>query len=121
MNVKFLLDENIPFAMIEFLQNKGYETKHLKKIEKGGIKNGEVYEIAEKDNSWIITRDADFKNYRKFLDYDIKGIIFFAVNDTRTPHILELMNKFLKMYSEKLLSKNLIIIEDNEIKIYTPE
>ncbi len=43
------------------------------------------------------------------------------MNDTRTPNILKLMNRFLEMYSEKLSSKNLITIEDEEVKIYTSE
>ncbi len=43
MNIKFLLDENMPFALVEFLKNKGYEAEHLKKLGKGGIRNGEVY------------------------------------------------------------------------------
>jgi len=121
MKVKFLLDENMPFALTEFLRKKGYEAKHLKKIEKGGIKNGEVYKVAEEDDSWIVTRDSDFKNYRKFTEHNIRGIIHFAVNDTRTPNILELMNRFLEKHSEKLSSKNLIIIEDEEVKIYAAE
>ncbi|MCP4113433.1 MAG: hypothetical protein GY749_49215 [Desulfobacteraceae bacterium] len=46
MSVRFLLDENMPFAMPEFLRNRGYEAEHLKKLEKVGIKNGEVYKFA---------------------------------------------------------------------------
>ena len=72
MNVKFLLDENMPFALTEFFKKKGYDAKHLKKIEKGGIKNGEVYKVAEEHDAWIVTRDSDFKNYRKFSEYNIR-------------------------------------------------
>ncbi len=118
MNVKFLLGENMPFALTEFLIKKGYEAKHLKKIEKVGIKNGEVYKVAEENDSWIVTRDSDFKNYRKFTEYKIRGIILFTLSDTRTPNILELTNRFLDIFSDKLSSKNLIIIEDRKVKIY---
>ena len=55
MSISFLLDENIPFALIEFLERKGYHVIHLKKIGKSGIKNGEVYEIAEENKMWIVT------------------------------------------------------------------
>ena len=37
MSIKFLLDENIPYALMEFLNNKGYSAEHLKKIDKVGI------------------------------------------------------------------------------------
>jgi predicted nuclease of predicted toxin-antitoxin system len=118
MKIKFLLDENMPFALLEFLTNRGYDTIHLKKIEKVGIKNGEVYKVAEKDNSWIITRDSDFKNLHKFIEHNIRGILVFTVTDTRTQNILNLMKQFLEFHSEKLTSKHLIIIEDKEVKIY---
>jgi predicted nuclease of predicted toxin-antitoxin system len=45
MNTRFLLDENMPFALLELLRNRGYEADHLKKLEKVGIKNGEVYKL----------------------------------------------------------------------------
>ena len=59
MTVKFLLDENTPYALIDLLESRGFTVMHLKKIGKGGIKNGEVYEFAERNKMWIITRDAD--------------------------------------------------------------
>ena len=67
MNIKFLLDENIPYVLIKLLEKKGFSVAHLKKIGRGGIKNGEVYKLAEESKSWIITRDADFQNYYKFI------------------------------------------------------
>jgi predicted nuclease of predicted toxin-antitoxin system len=111
----------MPFALLELLITSGYETYHLKKMEKGGIKNGEVYKVAEESSAWIITRDSDFKNYQKFMEHNIKGIIVFSVNDTRTQNILNLMKRLLEVHSEKLLSKNLIIIEDSEVKIYNSD
>ena len=32
MKVKFLLDENMHVALLEFLRNQGYETEHLKTL-----------------------------------------------------------------------------------------
>ena len=121
MKVKFLLDENLPFALIEFLRNKGYETEHLKTLGKGGIKNGEVYQVAEENSAWIITRDSDFKNYHKFVTYPIKGIIVLTLSDTRTKNILGVIGQLLDTQSDKLLSKHLIIIEEGRIKIYDSE
>jgi predicted nuclease of predicted toxin-antitoxin system len=37
MNIKFLLDENIPYALINLLEKKGFSVVHLKKIGRGGI------------------------------------------------------------------------------------
>jgi len=118
MNVKFLLDENMPFALLDFLRNKNHEANHLKKLDKVGIKNGEVYKLAEHTESWILTRDSDFKSYHKFKMHYIKGIIIFSLSDTTTRNIINVINKFLNRHTDKLASKHLIIINDNEIKIY---
>ncbi len=118
MNMAFLLDENMPFALGEFLKDRGYNSYHLKKMGKGGIKNGEVYNVAEKKNAWILTRDSDFKSYHKFITHNVRGIIVFTLSNTRTENILKVMNHLLENHYEKFSSKHLIIIEDSKIKIY---
>ncbi|KHD06143.1 hypothetical protein PN36_00920 [Candidatus Thiomargarita nelsonii] len=118
MNIKFILDENMPFALVEFLRNKGYEAEHLKKLGKGGIKNGEVYKVAEEKDAWILTRDSDFKSYHKFVTHPIKGIIVLTLSDTRTQNLLNVVGQFLETQNDKLSSKRLIFIEEGEIKIY---
>lgn len=116
--IEFLLDENLPYAPIDFLEQKGYGVNHLKKMGKSGIRNGEVYKIAEQSKLWIITRDVDFESYHKFKTYNVGGIILFKLSITRTPYLLLTMKKFLENHEDKLSSKHLIIIEDTGIKIY---
>ena len=118
MNILFLLDENMPFTLMEFLSKKGYEVNHLKKMGKGGVKNGEVYTLAEEESARILTRDADFKSYYKFLKYNVEGIIVFTMEDTKTKNILRVVDRFLQDHGEQLTSKRLIIIEDTGMKIY---
>lgn len=114
-NVFILLDENIPFDLIHFLKKRNYIVEHIKKIGKAGIKNGEVYQYAEIDKKWIVTRDADFENYFKFQKYNIGGIILFKTSLTNKSYLLKVLNNFLEKYSEKLKYKCLITIEDKKI------
>jgi len=118
MSIKFLLDENIPYALIDLLQKRGFDVQHLKKMGKQGIKNGEVYEIAENEKSWIVTRDADFQNLRKFYHYNVAGIILFKLTRSKTELLLNRMIRLLQKQKDKLEGKNLIIVEDHEVKIY---
>lgn len=118
MRIRFLLDENIPFDMIEFLRKRDFDVIHLKKIGKCGINNEELCRIAEEDDLWILTRDSDFKSYQKFVTHNIKGVIVFALTDTMTNNILNMMSRFIETHHAKLLSKNLIIIEDHKVIIY---
>jgi predicted nuclease of predicted toxin-antitoxin system len=118
MTTKFLLDENIPYALIDFLEKRGFSVEHLKKLQMGGIKNGDVYKIAEKGKMWIITRDAGFQNYYRFGSHDIAGIILIKLTATKTNYLLKAMERFLAKYQDKLLEKHLIIVEDEIIRIY---
>lgn len=118
MSPKFLLDENIPYALINFLKKRGFLVEHLKKIGKGGIKNGDVYRLAEEKKMWIITRDADFQNYYKFLSHNICGIILLKLTMTNTSYLLKIIETFLNKYQDKLFEKHLIILEDNIVRIY---
>ncbi|HCC69226.1 MAG TPA: hypothetical protein DEP99_05005 [Nitrospiraceae bacterium] len=118
MSTKFLLDENIPYALINLIEGKGFSVNHLKKTGKGGIKNGEVYKLAEESNSWIITRDADFQNYYKFISHDIAGIILIKLTMTNTRYLLQKMEAFFDKYKDKLSGKHLIIVEDETMRIY---
>ncbi len=118
MSIGFLLDENIPFALINFLEKRGYSVEHLKKTGRGGIRNGEVYKLAEESKMWIITRDADFQSYYKFVSHDIGGIILIKLTITKTGHLLKTMARFLDKYNDKLSEKHLIIVEDMVIRIY---
>lgn len=95
MSIKFLLDENIPYALIDLLESRGFTVMHLKKIGKGGIRNGEVSEVAEKNKMWIITRDADFQNIQKFNNYDVSGIILIKLTLTKTEYLLKSIKRFL--------------------------
>ncbi len=36
MSIKFLPDENIPYALIDLLESRGFTVMHLKRIGKGG-------------------------------------------------------------------------------------
>ena len=115
--MKILLDENMPFAFIDFLNEKGHTVEHLKKIGKGGIKNSNVYKYAETEKMWIFTKDSDFKNVLKFETYNIQGVLLFKVSNTFTENLLKLMNLLLKNYSDKFEEKHLIIVEDDGVNV----
>lgn len=67
---------------------------------------------------WIITRDADFQSYYRFISHDIRGIILVKLTITKTSNLLKTMETVLERYKDKLSKKHLIIVEDEIIRIY---
>lgn len=116
-DIFILLDENIPFAFIDFFEKRNCSVEHIKKIGKSGIKNGEVYKYAEKGKRWIVTRDADFQNYFKYHKYEIGGVILFKTSISKTSDLLKILAKFWQKHHENLHTKLLITIEDDTVTV----
>jgi len=115
--LKILLDENISYEIIPFLEKFGYYVEHIKKIGKTGIKNGEVYQLAISKEMWIITRDTDFLNIIKFSTYDVKGIVVLKLLDTTTNNIKKHLKELIEFNSQYFTEKRLIQITDERIQI----
>jgi predicted nuclease of predicted toxin-antitoxin system len=112
----FLLDENLPFSLIDSLERKGHKAYHIKKLGKTGIVNGEVYSLAIELNAWLITRDKDFRNLKKFYRYDVLGIIVLVTaGKLRVHELVNIISEFLEKHSERLSNKKLIEIEDGMV------
>jgi predicted nuclease of predicted toxin-antitoxin system len=45
---KILTDENIPSAIIEFLQERGFDVQDVRRMGKSGSSDEEIMEIAQK-------------------------------------------------------------------------
>jgi predicted nuclease of predicted toxin-antitoxin system len=121
-NVAFLLDENIPYSLIAFLEKRGFKADHVRKLGKAGIRNGEVYQLACELRAWIVTRDKDFRSYTKFISYDVPGVIVIESESELTrQQVVNVFDRFLAAFENRLSSKCLIVIEDEEIKILAEE
>ncbi|MDY6862033.1 MAG: hypothetical protein SV062_03485 [Thermodesulfobacteriota bacterium] len=67
---------------------------------------------------WIITRVADFQNFQRFTAHNVCGIILFKLTITKTNYLLNIMERFMDGYRDKLSEKHLIIVEDEIIRFY---
>lgn len=63
--MKFLLDENIPKELGNFLKNKGFKIELINSNKHKGKSDKEVFEYAVKNGYTIITFDADFYSFKK--------------------------------------------------------
>jgi predicted nuclease of predicted toxin-antitoxin system len=116
--IKFLLDENLPYDLITIVEKKGYYVEHIKKIGKTGIKNGEVYQYAQDNEMWIVTRDSDFSSLIKFDTYQIKGIFLFRTIDTSIKSLKMNLIRIIEQFENELSKKRLITVFDNRIDLY---
>lgn len=118
MPISLLLDENLPFALIGALEERGCTVHHIKKLGKAGIKNGEVYRLAEDMDAWIVTRDADFQGLERFLRSSLRGIIVIKQHDVRTPVLLSTMNDLFSHHISLFSTSCVIVVNDEELRVF---
>ena len=113
--MKFLLDENVPLSVRKVIQALGHETLLLHAFNKLGIKNGEVAELALRENSIILTLDSDFLQLKKDLQKKSR-IVYIQIHPRDPKKIREIINTHLKNYA-LMLDKpcKLIITEDKVV------
>ena len=75
LSSRFLLDENIPIEVREFLNSKGFSAEYVPR----GIANSEVALLARREKRVLITRDTDFLNSDMFPPNEYYGIVVFLI------------------------------------------
>jgi predicted nuclease of predicted toxin-antitoxin system len=111
--VKFLLDENVPISSKKPIKALGYEALTLHDFNKLGIQNGEVAELALKENAIIITLDSDFLQLSESLQKKCR-IIYIKIHPRDPKKIRELIQHNLKEIVPKLTKPcKLIVTEEN--------
>jgi predicted nuclease of predicted toxin-antitoxin system len=109
--LRFLLDENVPKKVKEFLESMGYVAEYSTR----GLKNSELASIAISGKYVLVTRDSDFTNTILYPPGQFHGIIVLRVHPPRAEKLIEGIAKVLAMIKD--LDGKLIIIRDEGVEI----
>lgn len=63
--MKFLVDENVPHSLIDFLKNQGYKIIDIKNSRYKGKSDDELLRLSERKGFIILTFDKDFLILKK--------------------------------------------------------
>ena len=102
---KFLLDENIPLLVKQFLWSANYKAEYVPK----GITNGKAVALSGKMKTVFLTRDSDFLNTSLFPPKNYSGIIVFVIHPPEPKTLasaLALLLDECKEFSGKLFIVN---------------
>jgi predicted nuclease of predicted toxin-antitoxin system len=58
--VKFLIDHQLPPALVGFFRERGHESQHLLEIGMASCSDAEVYDYATAQHCIVVTKDEDF-------------------------------------------------------------
>lgn len=113
--MRFLVDENLPRKLSKFLENLGYEVLDVAKTSYRGSSDETLWELADKEQFIIITRDLDFPLPAS--DYQPLGLILIRAPDQyNSEDIVNLFGKTLDVIKIDELQKNIVVISPKKVR-----
>ena len=108
-SLKFMIDANMPRLVMRNLNDLGYDTVDIRDIEKPGIDDDRIFELAQQEGRIILTRDQDFGNIILYPLETHKGII---VLKTRYTYPRKLGHKLRWILRYNILYLYLKLVEE---------
>lgn len=72
--MKILLDENVSWRIIKFIENCFDEVKHISSISTNRLSDKDIWDYAKINSFTILTYDADFRNFVSYYNYPPKVV-----------------------------------------------
>ncbi|MHA2296805.1 MAG: DUF5615 family PIN-like protein [Candidatus Hodarchaeales archaeon] len=110
-----MLDENVPRSLKNHLLKQQYIAVTIQELNKRGISNGEVAELAIDQDYVIITFDEDFTVLKEELRKRVK-IIYIKIHPRDPRKAKELLEKHLQESLKKLKTPKIVWITETGIK-----
>ena len=112
--MRFLVDECTGPKVAEWLRGQGHEVFSVFEEARGA---GDDY-VIDKANAegWIlITNDKDFgeKVYRERRPH--RGVVFMRLEDERAAHKIEILQRLLERYADKLADR-FVVVTDGRVR-----
>jgi predicted nuclease of predicted toxin-antitoxin system len=115
--VKLFANKNLFEPIISYLRKKGHDVLSVREGF-SGISDDEVYKRVCKEKLVIITMDKDFSRLLRFPPEKCSGIIVVKIYKHTVEETLSLFKKHFMNISEKDISKNLMIINADGVRLH---
>ena len=106
--MKFLIDNQLPLALRDFLLDKGHDAVHVLDLGMARASDLEVSQFASTDGRTIITKDEDF-SILATLGQCAAPVIWVRFGNCRTPVLLGHFLQSLDRIQERLRSGDRVI------------
>jgi len=117
--MRFLVDANLPRAILPVLQGAGHIVEFAKDAGLGTAPDAQIATRAQSTDAVLVTRDMDFSNTRDYPPHLYSGIIVLRVpDDMIAADIAAVMNRFMvQLPSIGDLAGRLVILEKDRFRI----
>jgi len=106
--VKFLVDNQLPTALAQYLRKRGFDCKHVLEAGLGDAPDNDICQYAEVEERIIISKDEDFFYFAKQRGAKIR-VIWVRLGNCRTRALLAAFERSWQNVQSCLNAGNRII------------
>ena len=106
--MKFLIDNQLPISLVEFLRTKGCECKHVIELALDTATDHAIWDFAANDNWIVVSKDADFLHIAKSKPKSAR-LIWIRIGNCRTTSLLSAFERLWTTIESALLAEEDII------------
>lgn len=106
--MKFLIDNQLPFALAKSLQEAGHETRHVLDLALDEAPDREIVRYASENGFVIVTKDEDF-SVLAALGRCRAPVIWVRLGNCRTDTLIRAFSAALEALSEKISAGEVLI------------
>jgi len=114
---KFLMDENIPPAVVDFLRNRGFDAKEVRQTEIHGASDDEIMQLAIQDGRVLVTFDKHFSNILLYPIHSYCGVIRIRIHPPLLLDIIQAFDLFLQKFDLANFRGTLIVLEREGFRV----
>lgn len=114
LNLSFLLDENVSNKLRKFLTSKGFDVITVQELDKRGVKNSELMELARIKNRILITYDKDFIHFKHVKD---NFLIIIDIHPLIDEYVLPIFEKCIEALNFDDLKDYFIVLDKTNINL----
>lgn len=111
--MRFLADMGVAQRIVEWLHGGGHDAVHLRDEGLQRMPNGEIFRKAASESRVILTFDLDFGEILSLSGGRKVSVILFRLHNTRTPHVIDRLEKVLKESSSALEEGAIVVVQES--------
>jgi len=103
--------------IVQWLKDKGHDAVHLREENLHRLPNGLIFEKAYSEKRILLTFDLDFGEIVALSGEKQVTVILFRLHNTRTPHVIERIEKVLRDSAQALEEGAIVVVEETRHRI----
>jgi predicted nuclease of predicted toxin-antitoxin system len=119
MNLRILLDQNVPRLVCAFIQHRrpDWVVRHVADVGLWGAADSTILDWARTDSSIVVTFDEDFADARMFPVGSHAGVIRLRVWPTTIETTETALERLFREVRDEDLPSSLVIVDESQIRV----